>query len=92
MRYDKKGTFPATTLDELYRASAMERRERALSAELTYGTLEKLLPIDYHLEALTAKPMAKLDAPVRAICAWPPTRFSIWTASPTTPPSTRRWV
>ncbi len=67
MRYDKKGTFPATTLDELYRASAMERRERALSAELTYGTLEKLLPIDYHLEALTAKPMAKLDAPVRAI-------------------------
>ena len=67
MRYEKRGTFPATTLEELYRSHAMERRERALSAELTYGTLEKLLPIDYFLETVSTKPIRALDAPVRAI-------------------------
>ena len=67
MRYEKRGTFPATTLEELYRSNAMERRERALSAELTYGTLEKLLPIDYFLETVSSRPVAALDTPVRAL-------------------------
>ncbi|MBQ3391443.1 MAG: 16S rRNA (cytosine(967)-C(5))-methyltransferase RsmB [Clostridia bacterium] len=67
MRYEKKGTFPEKTLEKLYRDSEMEKRERALSAELTYGTMEKLLPIDYFLNTLTEKPMDKLDLPVRSI-------------------------
>ncbi|MBQ2697063.1 MAG: hypothetical protein IJF59_00170, partial [Clostridia bacterium] len=67
IRYDRKGTFPSVTLEELYRTHEMERRERALSAELCLGTLERLLPLDYHLERLTGRPMKKLDPPVRAI-------------------------
>ncbi|HJA25174.1 MAG TPA: 16S rRNA (cytosine(967)-C(5))-methyltransferase RsmB [Candidatus Fournierella merdigallinarum] len=53
-------------------AAALERealspRDKAFVSALFYGVTERLLPLDWALGQCLAKPLAKLDAPVRAV-------------------------
>ncbi|MEG1873337.1 MAG: transcription antitermination factor NusB, partial [Ruthenibacterium sp.] len=43
------------------------QRDRAFLAAVFYGTVERQITLDYVLQKFLAKPIAKLDAPVRAI-------------------------
>lgn len=45
----------------------LEGRDAAFAARIFYTTLERLPLLDYILNQFTKKPIAKLDAPVRAV-------------------------
>lgn len=44
----------------------MNTRDAAFAARIFYTTLERLPLLDYTIDRYTKKPVAKLDAPVRA--------------------------
>ena len=48
-------------------APPLEGRDAAFAARIFYTTLERLPLLDYILNQFTKKPIAKLDAPVRAV-------------------------
>ena len=48
-------------------APPLEGRDAAFAARIFYTTLERLPLLDYILNQFTKKPVAKLDAPVRAV-------------------------
>ena len=48
-------------------APPLEGRDAAFAARIFYTTLERLPLLDYILNQFTKKPLAKLDAPVRAV-------------------------
>lgn len=45
----------------------MNTRDAAFAARIFYTTLERLPLLDYTIDRYTKKPVAKLDAPVRAV-------------------------
>lgn len=45
----------------------LDSRDAAFAARIFYTTLERLPLLDYHINQFTKKPVAKLDAPVRAV-------------------------
>ena len=45
----------------------LDRRDAAFAARIFYTTLERLPLLDYRINQFTKKPVAKLDAPVRAV-------------------------
>ena len=45
----------------------LDSRDAAFSARIFYTTLERLPLLDYRINQFTKKPVAKLDAPVRAV-------------------------
>jgi 16S rRNA (cytosine967-C5)-methyltransferase len=54
--------------DRVFRAAAegLEPRDRALAQRLAYGTIQRVRTVDYGIEALGRRPVARLDPPVRA--------------------------
>ena len=47
-------------------AAGLDSRDRALAQRLAYGTIQRVRTLDHGIEALGRRPVAKLDAPVRA--------------------------
>jgi 16S rRNA (cytosine967-C5)-methyltransferase len=47
-------------------ATGLDARDRALAQRLAYGTIQRVRTLDHGIEALGRRPVAKLDAPVRA--------------------------
>ena len=47
-------------------AAGLDARDRALAQRLAYGTIQRVRTLDHGIEALGRRPVAKLDAPVRA--------------------------
>ncbi len=47
-------------------ARGLDGRDRALAQRLAYGTIQRVRTLDHGIEALGRRPVAKLDAPVRA--------------------------
>ncbi|MDX6505369.1 MAG: rRNA (cytosine967-C5)-methyltransferase [Gaiellaceae bacterium] len=54
--------------DRAFRSAAerLEPRDRALAQRLAYGTVQRVRTLDHGIEELGKRPVAKLDAPVRA--------------------------
>jgi 16S rRNA (cytosine967-C5)-methyltransferase len=46
-------------------AEGLEPRDRALAQRLAYGTIQRVRTLDYGIEELGKRPVAKLDPPVR---------------------------
>jgi len=46
--------------------AGLDARDRALAQRLAYGTIQRVRTLDHGIEALGRRPVAKLDAPVRA--------------------------
>src|ERR671930_1417709 len=47
-------------------AAGLDGRDRALAQRLAYGTIQRVRTLDHGIEELGRRPVAKLDAPVRA--------------------------
>jgi 16S rRNA (cytosine967-C5)-methyltransferase len=47
-------------------AAGLDQRDRALAQRLAFGTIQRVRTLDYGIETLGRRPVAKLDAPVRA--------------------------
>src|SRR5689334_15349469 len=54
--------------DRAFRSAAdgIDLRDRALAQRLAYGTIQRVRTLDHGIEELGGRPVAKLDAPVRA--------------------------
>jgi len=54
--------------DRAFRSAAdgVDPRDRALAQRLAYGTIQRVRTLDHGIEELGGRPVAKLDAPVRA--------------------------
>jgi 16S rRNA (cytosine967-C5)-methyltransferase len=54
--------------DRAFRSAAegLDSRERSLAQRLAYGTVQRVRTLDHGIEQLGKRPVAKLDAPVRA--------------------------
>src|SRR5271170_7694520 len=67
-RVAQGGAFLNLALDSALRAAgAIDAREAALATELSYGTVRWQLQLDRAIEAHSARPLAEIDAPVRAV-------------------------
>lgn len=67
MRIEKDFSYSNITLDNILSESALSDRDKAFSAMLFYGTVEKKLLLDYNLSQLSDKPVNKLDKEVLVI-------------------------
>src|SRR5919198_4556461 len=47
-------------------AAGLDSRDRALAQRLAFGTIQRVRTLDHGIEGLGRRPVAKLDAPVRA--------------------------
>jgi 16S rRNA (cytosine967-C5)-methyltransferase len=47
-------------------AAGLDARDRSLAQRLAFGTIQRVRTLDYGIEQLGKRPVAKLDAPVRA--------------------------
>jgi 16S rRNA (cytosine967-C5)-methyltransferase len=47
-------------------AAGLDARDRALAQRLAFGTIQRVRTLDHGIETLGRRPVAKLDAPVRA--------------------------
>jgi len=61
------GTPAGTALEEALAGAEMDARDRGFVTELVDGTLRWRGRLDYQLEQVSAKPLRKLDAAVRAV-------------------------
>jgi 16S rRNA (cytosine967-C5)-methyltransferase len=67
-RVEQGGAFLNLALDGALRsAGAIEPREAALTTELSYGTVRWQQELDRAIEAHSARPLAEMDGPVRAV-------------------------
>lgn len=65
-RIDTRGAYASLALSEvldLY--AAVDKRERALATELTYGVVRRLKTLDYLIGMFSARPVAAIDPWVR---------------------------
>jgi len=63
----EEGASASAALDEALVKAEMDARDRGFATELVDGTLRWQGRLDYQLGQVSDKPMAKLDAPVRAV-------------------------
>ena len=64
LKTTRDGSYSNLTLDALLKANPMEQREKQFASRLFYGVLERKLTLDYQIEALSKKPVQKLDLEV----------------------------
>jgi 16S rRNA (cytosine967-C5)-methyltransferase len=60
------GAYSNLLLPAMLRESSLDDRDRAFITDLVYGTLREQRALDYFLRQLSDRPLAALDAPVRA--------------------------
>lgn len=61
-----KGAYANLLLPEALRRTRMSDRDRAFATDLVHGAVRMQRAIDHLLEAVSARPLADLDPPVRA--------------------------
>ncbi len=66
VRQEQSG-YSNLVLDAMLRRSGLEPREKAFASAVFYGVLERQFTLDWMLARCLRQPLAKLDAPVRAI-------------------------
>ena len=66
IRQEQDG-YSNLVLDSILEKSGLEGRDKAFAAALFYGTVERLVTLDFCLDQFLKKPVAKLDPPVRNI-------------------------
>jgi 16S rRNA (cytosine967-C5)-methyltransferase len=62
-----EGAYSNRVIPALLERSGLERRDRAFAAELAYGTLRRLLPIDRAIEAKAHRPVARISPTARHV-------------------------
>ncbi|GAB2702292.1 16S rRNA (cytosine(967)-C(5))-methyltransferase RsmB [Paenibacillus thermoaerophilus] len=66
-RVETEGAYSNLLLNERLRSLKPAPQEAALATELTYGTIQRLLTLDYFLDRYVKKGIAKLEPWVRAL-------------------------
>ncbi len=62
-----RGRWTDAAADAALEASGLSARDRAFAAALLFGSVERMVTLDWLLAPLLAKPLEKLDAEVRGI-------------------------
>jgi 16S rRNA (cytosine967-C5)-methyltransferase len=65
-RVADEGAYSNRLLPALLGRSRLDRRDRALATELSYGTLRRLVPIDHALAGLVTRPFGQASPEARA--------------------------
>jgi 16S rRNA (cytosine967-C5)-methyltransferase len=60
-----EGAYSNRVIPALLERSGLDRRDRAFAAELAYGTLRRLVPIDHAIEARANRPIARISTTAR---------------------------
>jgi 16S rRNA (cytosine967-C5)-methyltransferase len=60
-----EGAYSNRVIPALLGRSGLDRRDRAFAAELAYGTLRRLIPIDHAIEARSNRPIARISPTAR---------------------------
>ncbi len=66
-RCEKQGQYSNLALDAAFKRSALSEQDRALTAALVYGVLEKKLTLDYQIASLSSRPLEQISPDVRNI-------------------------
>lgn len=61
----QRGAFADEALSRAFGCTSLDPRDRALAQELVYGVLRHQATLDWRLEQLTDRPLARLPLPVR---------------------------
>jgi 16S rRNA (cytosine967-C5)-methyltransferase len=65
-RVFEDGAYADRALHAEVAAAALEPRDRALAMNLVYGTVQRRRTLDYLIDALSSRPVERLDKPARA--------------------------
>ncbi len=65
-RVFEDGAYADRALHAEAAAAALDPRDRALAMNLVYGTVQRRRTLDYLIDALSSRPVERLDPPVRA--------------------------
>jgi 16S rRNA (cytosine967-C5)-methyltransferase len=60
-----EGAYSNRVIPALLERSGLDRRDRAFAAELAYGTLRRLVPIDHAIEARSNRPIVRISPTAR---------------------------
>lgn len=66
-RVTDEGAYSNRVIPGLLASSGLDVRDRAFAADLAYGTLRRLIPIDRALDACASRPVARMSPAVRAV-------------------------
>jgi 16S rRNA (cytosine967-C5)-methyltransferase len=66
-RVTEEGAYSTLVLSAAIERSGLDGRDRELATELVYGTLRKLVPIDWAIERHTDRPLARATPSGRAL-------------------------
>lgn len=66
LRVFEDGAWADRVLRSAAETAGLDGRDRAFAMELAYGTVRLVRPLDHAIELLGRRPLARLDAPVRA--------------------------
>ncbi|MBE6762964.1 MAG: 16S rRNA (cytosine(967)-C(5))-methyltransferase RsmB [Ruminococcaceae bacterium] len=67
IQWERDSTFSNIMLDNLLRSSALSKADAAFATRLVYGTLERLLTLDWLLSKTCKQPLKKCHPTVRAV-------------------------
>ena len=67
MQWERDSTFSNIMLDNLLKGAALSKADAALATRLVYGTLERLLTLDWLLAKNSRQPLKKCHPTVRAV-------------------------
>ncbi len=67
LRVDERGGYSNVLLEELLKATDVSAADRALTARLLYGVIERRLTLDYLLNACSTTPVKKMHPTMREI-------------------------
>lgn len=63
----ENGGYANLVLNGILKKTPLSEKDKGFVSVLVYGTLEKIYTLDYILQSYITKPIARLDAPIRAI-------------------------
>lgn len=67
LKVDQQGGYSNIVLEELLRNSTADVKDKAFTARLVYGVIERRLTLDFLLNRLSSTPVIKMNAPIREI-------------------------
>jgi 16S rRNA (cytosine967-C5)-methyltransferase len=67
LRVCEEGAYSSRVVPALLGRSGLDRRDRAFAAELAYGTLRRLLPLDWAIGQRASRPVERMGPRARAI-------------------------
>lgn len=67
LRIEEQGGYSNIVLDKVLQGEGLSSDERALTARLVYGVVERRLTLDFLLNRLSTTPVIKMQSPIREI-------------------------